>query len=137
MRGFPFKKVERPGNPPEKHKFAFSKLFDAGALPAWLSPIQVRILTITDRADDFAVQVEDALRQEGLRVEKDLRNEKIGFKVREAQLEKIPFLFVIGDRESEERTVAVRKRNGEDVGTMELLEAVRLVKKADEEKVRE
>jgi len=109
----------------------------AGALPAWLSPIQVRILTITDRADDFAVQVEDALRQEGLRVEKDLRNEKIGFKVREAQLEKIPFLFVIGDRESEERTVAVRKRNGEDVGTMELLEAVRLVKKADEEKVRE
>ncbi|MCL1855675.1 MAG: threonine--tRNA ligase [Clostridia bacterium] len=109
----------------------------AGALPAWLSPVQVRILTITDRADAFAGQVEDALRREGLRAEKDLRNEKIGFKVREAQLEKIPFLFVIGDRECEERTVTVRKRKGENVGTMGYEDAVGMVRKAVEEKARD
>jgi len=109
----------------------------AGALPTWLSPTQVRILTITDRADAFAAQVEDALRREGLRAEKDLRNEKIGFKVRDAQMEKIPFLFVIGDRESEEGTVTVRKRKGNNIGTMKLEDAVRLVRKADEEKDKE
>ena len=109
----------------------------AGALPTWLSPTQVRILTITSRADAFSAQVEDALRREGLRVEKDLRNEKIGFKVREAQLEKIPYLFVIGDRESEERTVTVRRRGGENMGTMGFEDAVGLVKKADAEKARE
>ncbi len=107
----------------------------AGALPTWLSPTQVRVMTITERSDAFAKEVEAALKQAGLRAECDLRNEKIGFKVREAQMEKIPYMLVIGDREAEERTVTVRNRKGDNVGTMPFEQAVALVKKANDEKV--
>ncbi len=109
----------------------------AGALPTWLSPTQVRLLTITDRSDAFAKEVEAALRKEGLRAECDLRNEKIGFKVREAQMEKIPFMLVMGDREAEERTVTVRNRKGDNVGTMPFEDAIALIKKANDDKRRE
>ncbi len=107
----------------------------AGAMPTWLSPTQVRVLTITDRQDAYAKSVEAALRAASLRAECDLRNEKIGFKVREAQMEKIPYMLVMGDREAEEGTVTVRNRKGDNVGTMPLSEAVALIKKANDEKV--
>lgn len=90
-----------------------------GAFPTWLAPTQVRILTITDRADDFAREVEAKLRMHDVRVKLDLRNEKIGFKIREAQVEKIPYMLVIGDQEVEQRKVAVRQRKGGDAGVQD------------------
>ena len=100
----------------------------AGALPLWLAPEQARIMTITDRADEAAVALRDKLTAAGLRVETDLRNEKIGFKIREAQMEKIPYMLVLGDKEVENGVVAVRARNGGDLGVMSvdaLLERMR------------
>ena len=84
-----------------------------GAFPLWLAPVQARILTITERADDAARQLEQLMKKAGLRVETDLRNEKIGFKVREAQMMKVPYMLVIGDREAQEGTVSVRTRKGD------------------------
>ena len=92
----------------------------AGAFPAWLAPVQVKLLTVTDRADDYARQVAQALDEAGFRVELDLRNEKIGKKIREAQLLKVPYMLVLGDRDVENRTVSVRHRSGEDQGAMSL-----------------
>ncbi|WP_312279628.1 threonine--tRNA ligase [Oscillibacter sp.] len=92
----------------------------AGAFPTWLSPVQVKILTITQRADEYAKQVADALEAQGFRVEMDLRNEKIGKKIREAQLEKDPFMLVVGDKEAESGQVAVRHRADGDLGVMSL-----------------
>ena len=89
----------------------------AGALPLWLSPTQVKVMTITNRADDAARAIADKLDSLGIRCELDLRNEKIGFKIREAQMEKVPYMFVLGDKEAENGTVAVRGRKG-DLGTM-------------------
>ena len=86
-----------------------------GAFPLWLSPVQARILTITDRADAAAKELRGKMEAAGLRVEMDLRNEKIGFKVREAQMMKTPYMLVIGDREAEEGTVSVRTRKGEAI----------------------
>ena len=90
----------------------------AGAFPTWLSPVQVKILPITDRATEYCAQLKDKLEKAGVRVETDLRNEKIGYKIRQAQLEKIPYMLVIGDKETEAGTVAVRTRAGEDLGAM-------------------
>ena len=90
----------------------------AGAFPTWLSPVQVKILPITDRAAEYCAQLKDKLEKAGVRVETDLRNEKIGYKIRQAQLEKIPYMLVIGDKETEAGTVAVRTRAGEDLGAM-------------------
>ena len=92
----------------------------AGAFPLWLSPVQVRILTVTDRADAYAGQLAKALDGKGFRVETDLRNEKIGKKIREATLEKVPYMLVVGDRDVENKTVSVRTRGGEDLGAMSL-----------------
>ena len=89
----------------------------AGALPLWLSPTQVKVMTITNRADNAARAIADKLDSLGIRCELDLRNEKIGFKIREAQMEKVPYMFVLGDKEAENGTVAVRGRKG-DLGTM-------------------
>ena len=100
----------------------------AGAFPAWLSPVQVKILTITDRSANYARSVAGRLRKEGFRVETDLRNEKIGYKIREARLEKIPYMLVLGDREADTGTVAVRHREDGDRGSVsleEFLESVR------------
>src|SRR5437868_6613588 len=90
----------------------------AGAFPAWLAPVQVAILTITDGQADYARQVERQLADSGYRVESDLRNEKIGFKIREHTLQRIPYLLVIGKKEAQDKTVAVRTRKGEDLGAM-------------------
>ena len=92
----------------------------AGAFPTWLSPVQVKVLPITDRAAEKAKAVQAALDQKGVRVECDLRNEKIGFKIREAQLQKIPYMLVIGDKEVEQDLVSVRSRSNGDLGTMTL-----------------
>ena len=89
-----------------------------GAFPTWLAPVQVKVLTITDRANDAAQAVMDRLESVGVRAEIDLRNEKIGFKIREAQMMKIPYMLVIGDKEAENGTVAVRSRKEGDLGTM-------------------
>jgi threonyl-tRNA synthetase len=90
----------------------------AGAFPAWLAPTQVVIMNITDKQADFAREVEKTLNQSGFRAKVDLRNEKIGFKIREHTLLKVPYLLVIGDREVETRSVAVRTREGVDLGSL-------------------
>ena len=92
----------------------------AGAFPAWLSPVQVKVLPVTDRASDYADQISKALDQLGFRVEVDHRNEKIGKKIREATMEKVPYMLVVGDRDMENGTVSVRHRSGEDLGAMSL-----------------
>ena len=84
----------------------------AGAFPLWLSPVQARVLTITDRADASAKELQAKLEKAGIRTEIDLRNEKIGFKIREAQMQKIPYMFVLGDKEVENGVLSVRSRKG-------------------------
>jgi threonyl-tRNA synthetase len=88
----------------------------AGALPTWLSPVQVAVMNITDKQSDFVNEVLSKLQNSGIRAISDLRNEKIGFKIRERTLQKIPYLLVIGDKEVESGSVAVRTRTGEDMG---------------------
>jgi len=92
----------------------------AGHLPLWLAPVQAVVANITDRQADYVRQVEESLKKQGLRVISDLRNEKIGFKIREHTLQRVPYLLVIGDREVETQTVAVRTRAGEDLGSMSI-----------------
>ncbi|MDN3555191.1 threonine--tRNA ligase [Halomonas maura] len=90
----------------------------AGAMPLWLAPQQAAVLTITDAQRDHALDLERRLQKIGLRVKADLRNEKIGFKIREHTLQKVPYLLVVGDKEVEADSVAVRTRSGEDLGIM-------------------
>jgi len=90
----------------------------AGALPLWLAPVQAVVLNITDRQAGYAKEVEDSLIKKGLRVKSDLRNEKIGFKIREHTIQRVPYLLVVGDRETETGTVAVRTREGKDLGSL-------------------
>lgn len=92
----------------------------AGAFPTWLAPVQARILTVTDAQKDFAENALQQLQARGLRVEADLRNEKLGYKVREAQLEKIPYILVVGDKEVEAGSVNIRLRSGENLGVQTL-----------------
>ena len=89
-----------------------------GAFPMWLAPVQVRIMTITDRADDAARALQPKLEKTGIRTELDVRNEKIGFKIREAQMMKIPYMFVLGDKEVQDGVIAVRSRSEGSIGTM-------------------
>ena len=96
----------------------------AGAFPTWLSPVQVKILPITDRVRDYADELYEKLDAVGIRAEKDYRSEKIGYKIREAQLQKIPYMLVIGDREAENGNVSVRTRAGGDMGTMSVDEFI-------------
>jgi len=90
----------------------------AGALPTWLAPVQVAVMNITDNQAEYVKNVKHRLEKAGLRVVADLRNEKIGFKIRERTLQKIPYLLVVGDKEVESDAVAVRTRTGEDLGTL-------------------
>jgi threonyl-tRNA synthetase len=92
----------------------------AGAMPLWLSPVQAVVLTITDRQHDYASAVATALEGAGLRVGTDLRNEKISYKIREHSLQKLPYQLIVGDKEQEAKTVAVRTRGGEDLGSMSM-----------------
>ena len=101
----------------------------AGAFPAWLAPVQVKVLPVTDRAEEYAKEVAAKLEGDGFRCEVDGRNEKIGKKIREATLEKIPYMLVVGDRDMEKGTVSPRHRSGEDLGAMELDEFAKLLGK--------
>ena len=92
----------------------------AGAFPTWLAPVQVKVMAMTDRTRDAVCDIAAKLEAQGLRVETDLRNEKIGFKIREAQMQKIPYMLIVGDKEVENGVVAVRARKGGDLGTMTL-----------------
>jgi threonyl-tRNA synthetase len=94
----------------------------AGAFPIWLAPVQVAVLPITDRINEYAEQVAGDLRAAGLRVESNVRSDKIGAKIRDAQMQKIPFMLVLGDREMEQGQVAVRERVKGDIGAMPLEE---------------
>jgi threonyl-tRNA synthetase len=91
-----------------------------GKFPTWLAPQQVAVLNITDKQGEYCKQVEESLKNKGFRAISDLRNEKIGFKIRELTLQKVPYLLIVGDKEVESRTVAVRTREGADLGTMAL-----------------
>jgi threonyl-tRNA synthetase len=90
----------------------------AGALPLWLAPVQAVVMTITDRQRDYAVDLAKRLKDAGLRVRTDLRNEKISYKIREHSLQKLPYQLIVGDKEQEAQSVAVRSRSGEDLGAM-------------------
>ena len=94
----------------------------AGAFPLWLSPVQVKVLPISERHHEYAEKVAAELEAAGLRVEADLRNEKIGYKIREAQLQKTPYMLVVGDKEAETGTVSVRSRKDGDIGAMAVAE---------------
>src|SRR4029079_18895092 len=97
----------------------------AGAFPLWLAPVQAVVLPISDRHQAYAASVRDQLKAAGLRVELDERQEKIGYKIREAQLQKIPYMLVTGDREAAEGTISVRSRSGGDQGSQAIDEFIR------------
>ena len=107
----------------------------AGALPVWLSPTQVKVLSLTDRTADIAKETADKLNEAGLRAECDLRNEKIGYKIREAQLEKIPYMLIIGDKDVENNVVSVRSRKEGDLGTMSYEQFFTKIKEENDGKV--
>lgn len=90
----------------------------AGAFPIWLAPVQVKIMNITDKQGDYVMEIANALKEIGIRVEVDLRNEKIGYKIREAQMQKTPYMLVIGDKEMNEGNISVRSRKNGDLGAM-------------------
>jgi threonyl-tRNA synthetase len=100
----------------------------AGALPTWLAPEQVKLLPIIDKQHGYAKEVRDKLQSYGLRVETDLRNEKIGYKIREAQLEKVPYMLVAGEKEMQNGEVSVRDRKLGDIGTMKVDDFIRIIK---------
>ena len=104
----------------------------AGAFPFWLAPIQITVLPITDRINDYAESVASELKQSGLRVEMNLKSDKIGAKIRDAQINKIPFMLVLGDKELEDKTIAVRERKQGDLGVMRLDEFKDMAKRLKE-----
>jgi threonyl-tRNA synthetase len=92
----------------------------AGVFPSWLAPVQAVVMNITDAQADYVAEVAQTLADQGFRVHSDLRNEKIGYKIREHTLQRVPYLLVVGDREKENGMVAVRTRGGEDLGSMSI-----------------
>ena len=100
----------------------------AGAFPMWLAPTQVKLLAVADRHLDYVYEIKKVLEAEGLRVEVDSRSEKIGYKIREAQLEKVPYMFIVGDKDIEANTVSVRHRKEGDLGAMKLEEFIAMAK---------
>jgi threonyl-tRNA synthetase len=106
----------------------------AGAFPVWLAPVQAKVMSITDKQLDYAKAVRDQLLAAGIRAELDSRSEKIGFKIREASMEKVPFILVIGDKEMQQNAVAVRERGGKDLGAMPLEDFIQAIKKLNLEK---
>jgi threonyl-tRNA synthetase len=99
----------------------------AGAFPVWLAPVQAALLTVTERHISYAEKVYQKLIQKGIRVEKDFRNEKLGFKIREAQVQKIPYMLVMGDREEKEGTISPRQRSGVTMKAMRVEEFINQV----------
>ena len=109
----------------------------AGAFPMWLAPTQVKILPIADRHLDYAYDIKKELEKYGMRVEIDDRSEKIGYKIREAQLEKVPYMFVVGDKDIENNQVSVRHRKDGDLGSMPLADFIdKAVKEIDSKEIK-
>lgn len=106
----------------------------AGAFPVWLAPVQAKVISITDKQFDYAKSIRDQLLAAGIRTELDARSEKIGFKIREAAMEKVPYILVAGDKEVQQNAVAVRERGGKDLGVMPLTEFIDTVQKLIREK---
>ena len=109
----------------------------AGALPMWLMPEQARVMPLSENLADKAKEIEEKLLAAGIRVTTDLRNEKIGYKIREAQLEKIPYMLVIGNKEIEEGTVSVRNRKNVNMGTMSVDDFIKMAKEEIDSKKRD
>jgi len=107
----------------------------AGALPTWLAPVQAIVIPVSDKFTDYAKEVQEKLQAARVRADADLRNEKLGYKIREAQLERIPYMFVVGENERAAGTVSVRKRGEGDIGVRTLPEAVQLIKEEVGDKV--
>jgi len=101
-----------------------------GAFPTWLAPVQAKFLPVTDRANEYCEKLAAELEDQGFRVEVDDRNEKIGKKIREAQLEKVPYMLVVGDRDMEANTVSPRHRSEGDLGAMSMEDFTKLLRKA-------
>jgi threonyl-tRNA synthetase len=100
----------------------------AGAFPTWLAPVQALVLPIGEHQHDYAVKVTEQLKAAGLRADVDLRNEKAGYKIREAEKAKIPYMLVVGAREQQAESVSIRKRGGEDKGSQPVLAAIDLIR---------
>ena len=109
----------------------------AGAFPLWLAPVQIKVLPISEHQHTYAKEVADKLTAAGFRLELDDRNEKIGYKIREAQLEKVPFMLVLGDKEMESGTVAVRSRSEGDLGAMSLDDLIAKLTQMVKDRVKE
>ena len=107
----------------------------AGKFPLWLAPVHVEVLTIAERHADYAVALSERLKSEGVRVEINTDNEKIGYKIRNATIKKVPFLIIIGDREVSEKNITVRKRSGENIGPFTIDEFIGIIKKKINSKV--
>jgi threonyl-tRNA synthetase len=99
----------------------------AGNFPLWIAPVQVKVLNVTDSQAAYVEQVCEQLRAEGIRVQADLRNEKLGFKIREAQVDKVPYMLVIGDQEVAAGTVTARHRSGENLAPMPPADFIRFI----------
>jgi threonyl-tRNA synthetase len=106
----------------------------AGAFPVWLAPVQTKVISITDKQIGYAKDVRDQLLAAGIRTELDNRSEKMGFKIREAELEKVPYILVVGDKEMQQGAVAVRERGGKDSGVMQLKDFISSLQKKISEK---
>ena len=109
----------------------------AGQMPLWLSPVQAVVMPITDAQADYVNEVAEQLVAAGLRAEKDLRNEKISYKIREHTLQRVPYLLVAGEREKSSATVAVRKRDGNDLGAMPVTDLIALMQEQNSTKAQE
>jgi threonyl-tRNA synthetase len=109
----------------------------AGAFPTWLAPVQARVLPISEKQRDYGISVVDQMVQAGCRAESDLRNEKVGLKIRESEKAKVPYMLVVGEREAQANTVSVRKRNGKSLGEMSVTEVVNLIRHDDPHMVTE
>lgn len=109
----------------------------AGAFPTWLAPVQARVLPISEKQRDYGISVVDQLVQAGCRAESDLRNEKVGLKIRESEKAKVPYMLVVGEREAQANTISVRKRNGKNLGAMSVTEVVNLIRHDDPQMVTE
>jgi threonyl-tRNA synthetase len=106
----------------------------AGAFPFWLAPIQVAVLPITDRINDYAIEISERLKLEDFRVEVNLKSDKIGAKIRDTQLQKVPFMLILGDKEKENHTIAVRERKHGDLGQMQLVDFIRILQNLKQSK---
>ena len=100
----------------------------AGKFPTWLAPVQVKVMAVSEKFADYAQKIQDELIEAGVRSEIDLRNEKLGYKIREAQMEKVPYMVIVGEKEVEEGTISVRKRDEGDIGGMKAEELIARIK---------